>query len=498
MKLYIRFITVCIVTTFFFGCATESNVEPNSKVTQYGKFVSEMKAKGLETGNILIYENEEIVFTSSNGLRSINPLDTLTLNSQFRLASVSKQFTGMSIVKLKEEGRLSYNQKVNSILTDFPYDNITVKHLLHHISGLTDYEQIVEDHFVPEDSTKRYILGNDEILEVFFRVHPELDFQPGEKWEYCNTGYLVLASIVEKISGQHFRDFLKENIFDPIGMTNTTLYNYQIEADPNMQNRVFGYRLAFNQSDLILNDYDIVNDVRGDGGIYSTLNDLYKWNMALVNYTFVPKEYLYEAWSGGQLNNGEKTRYGFGWKFPKDKTLPKTVFHAGGWVGFGTYLYNEVETKSGYVVLTNNSSNAFRTITDAIDSIRANAPYNSPKLSIAKAMTKLIYSKNSAEAIDFYREKKNDSANYYTNEMELNSMGYNLLQRDKLEEAMVVFELNIKEFPESANTYDSYGDALLMQGDSLKALESFQTCYRMDTSLTYMIEKIEMVEGALK
>ena len=498
MKLYIRFIAVCIVTTCFFGCATESNVEPNSKVTQYEKFVSEMKAKGLETGNILIYENEEIEFTSSNGLRSINPLDTLTLNSQFRLASVSKQFTGMSIVKLKEEGRLSYNQKVNSILTDFPYDNITVKHLLHHISGLTDYDQIIEDHFVPEDSTRRYILGNDEILEVFFRVHPELDFQPGEKWEYCNTGYLVLASIVEKISGQHFRDFLKENIFDSIGMTNTTLYNYQIEADPNMQNRVFGYRVAFNQSDLIPNDYDIVNDVRGDGGIYYTLNDLYKWNMALVNYTFVPKEYLYEAWSGGQLNNGEKTIYGFGWKFPKDKTLPKTVFHAGGWVGFGTYLYNEVETKSGYVVLTNNSSNAFRTITDAIDSIRANASYNSPKLSIAKAITKLIYSKNSAEAIDFYREKKNDSANYYTNEMELNSMGNNLLQRDKLEEALVVFELNIKEFPESANTYDGYGDALLMQGDSLKALESFLTCYRMDTSLTYMIEKIEMVEGALK
>ena len=220
--------------------------------------------------------------------------------------------------------------------------------------------------------------------------------------------------------------------------------------------------------------------------------------MALVNYTFVPKEYLYEAWSGGLLNNGEKTRYGFGWKFPKDKTLPKTVFHAGGWVGFGTFLYNEVETKSGYVVLTNNSSNAVTTITDAIDSIRANAPYNFPKLSIAKAMTKLIYSKTSAEAIHFYREKKNDSANYYTSEMELNRLGYNLLQRDRVEEALAVFELNIKEFPESANTYDSYGDALLMQGDSLEALERFQTCYRMDTSLIYMIEKMEMVEEALK
>ena len=128
----------------------------------------------------------------------------------------------------------------------------------------------------------------------------------------------------------------------------------------------------------MLNDYHLVNDVRVDGGIYSTLNDLYKWNMALINYKLLPKEYLDEAWSSGTLNNGKKTNYGFGWSIG-DKTKPKAVSHSGGWVGFITFLFNEIETKSGYVILTNNSRRDLSDIKNAIDSIRADVPYVLPK-----------------------------------------------------------------------------------------------------------------------
>ena len=377
-KILLTFIAL-LSFTFSFSQTFELT---NSKVNQYAKFISDMKSKGFTTGNILVYENGEIVFQSSDGLSSIDPIDSLTLNSQFRLASVSKQFTGVAIMKLKQAGNLDYDQKVNTILTDFPHDNITIKHLLHHTSGLADYIEIIKENFVPQKSTKRYILGNNEILDIFYDTNPKLNFQPGEEWEYSNTGYIVLASIVEKVSKEHFRDFLKENIFEPLGMSNTTLYNYQEGNDPNMPNRVFGYQKELNQwvfnKDYKLNDYHIVNNVRGDGGIYSTLNDLYEWNMALVNYKVLPKEYLDEAWSWGTLNNGEKTRYGFGWIL-EDKSKPKTVFHSGGWVGFSTYLFNEIETKSGYIVLTNNSTRVVSDIIDAIDSIRADVPYVLPK-----------------------------------------------------------------------------------------------------------------------
>ena len=375
MKLTLKFVLIGLLILSFSNCE-QKETSLNSEVKQYAKFISDMRSKGFTTGNILVYENGEIVFQSSDGLRSIDPIDSLTLNSQFRLASVSKQFTGVAIMKLKQAGNLDYDQKVNTILTDFPHDNITIKHLLHHTSGIADYIEIIKENFVSQNSTKRYILGNNEILDIFYDTNPKLNFQPGEEFEYSNTGYLVLASIVEKISKQHFRDFLKENIFEPFGMSNTTLFNYQEGNDPNMPNRVFGYQKALNQKDYKLNDYHIVNDVRGDGGIYSTLNDLYKWNMALVNYKVLPKEYLDEAWYWGTLNNGEKITYGFGWSlFLEDKTKPKTVFHSGGWVGFSTYLFNEIETKSGYIVLTNNSTRVVADIKKAIDSIRADVPY---------------------------------------------------------------------------------------------------------------------------
>ena len=376
MNLKIKLVLLALIVLSFSVIKQKEKSLKNYKSNQFSKFISEMKSKGVTTGNILVYENGEIIFQSSDGLRSIDPIDSLSLDSQFRLASVSKQFTGAAIMKLKQAGSIDYDQKVNTILTDFPYDKITIKHLLHHTSGIADYIKIINQNFVSQESDKRYILGNNEILEIFYDTNPKLNFQPGDKFEYSNTGYLVLASIVEKVSKQHFRDFLKENIFEPIGMSYSTLFNYQESDDANMPNRVFGYTKG--KKDYKLNDYHIVNDVRGDGGVYSTLNDLFKWNMALVNYKILPKEYLDEAWSQGMLNDGEKTSYGFGWSI-EDKSKPKAVSHSGGWVGFATYLYNEIETKSGYIILTNNSTDTASDIKNAIDSIRADVPYVLPK-----------------------------------------------------------------------------------------------------------------------
>ncbi|WP_179351836.1 serine hydrolase [Winogradskyella vidalii] len=498
MRSIIQFAIVCFFTACFFCCKTDSNTKVNSEVNNYDAFISKLKAKGIATGNILVYNDGAIVYQSSNGLRSIDPIDSLSLNSQFRLASVSKQFTGMAIMKLKEAGKLEYDQKVNTILTDFPYDHITIRQLLHHTSGLTDYERLIAENFVKEDSTKKYILGNNEILTEFYRVNPELDFQPGEKWEYSNTGYLVLASVVEKISGQHFKVFLKEQITDPVGMTNTTLYSYQIEADSAMPNRVFGYQLALNQNDLVSNDYNIVNDVRGDGGIYSTIEDLYKWNMALANHTIISKAYLDDAWTPGVLNNGDLTNYGFGWFLEQDPSKPKTVFHSGGWVGFVTFLYNELDTKSGFIILTNNTTNDFGTIINGISNIRAGQPYQMPKTALATEMAKRILTEDSNTAMRYYHTHKLDTLNYSVSEGDLNVLGYQLLNEDELDAALAIFKLNIEEHPTSANPYDSYGDALLLKGDSIHALKHFKKCFEMDSTLTYAKDKSEKLEAALQ
>ena len=374
MKLFLKYILVSLIFIYFSSCNQNVSSLTCSQANKYSEFISCMKSKGLSTGNILVYEKGEIVFQSSNGLRAIDPIDSLTLNSQFRLASVSKQFTSVAVMKLKQEGKLDYDQKVSSILNDFPHGNITIKHLLQHTSGIADYIKIINQNYVPQNSTKRNILGNNEILDIFYNSNPKLKFQPGEKYEYSNTGYLVLASIVEEVSKQHFREFLKENIFDPLNMNNTLLYSYKEGYDSDMPNRVFGYSLNEDKDGYEINDYHIVNDVRGDGGIYSTINDLFKWNMALLDYKVVPKKLLDEAWRVGTLNNGKDSGYGYGW-FIGDSSKPKSVFHSGGWVGFVTYLYNEIDTKSGYVILTNDSSRVLVDIINSLNSIRETGKY---------------------------------------------------------------------------------------------------------------------------
>ncbi|OUS02050.1 hypothetical protein A9Q86_05210 [Flavobacteriales bacterium 33_180_T64] len=499
MTLLKQFSLVCLILVCFFSCKKETVIVVQDTPSEYAEFVSVMKTQGISTGNILIYKDGAIVFKSANGLRSTNPVDSLDLNSQFRLASVSKQFTGMAIMKLKEAGELEYDQNVNTVLIDFPYDNITIRQLLHHISGLTDYERLIDENFVKTDSTKNYILGNNEILKEFYRVNPELDFQPGEKWEYSNTGYLVLASIVEHISGQHFRDFLREQIFDPVGMTNTTLYKYQEAIDTKMPNRVFGYRLALDQKTVIANDYNIVNDVRGDGGIYSTLDDLYKWNMALANYSIISKEYLDEAWVSGKTNDGEYFGYGFGWFLEYNPGEPKVVNHSGGWVGFATFLHNEVDSKSGFIVLTNNSTEHFGDIMRGVTNLIEGQPYEIPKAHIKNVLAEKILSENIESGIKYYNELKTNSPDDYNfEEAELNVLGYRLLQSDRVEDGLQVFKLNIEQFPNAANPYDSYGDALLMKGDTLQALENFRKCYAMDSTLNYAEEKANALEIAYK
>ena len=168
MNNLIKFSFVCIFLVCLFSCKDTKINNTNS----YAEFINKMNEKGFITGNILVYKNEKIVYQNSDGLRTIESKEPLTLNSQFRLASVSKQFTGMSIMKLKEAGQIDYDQTVKSILPDFPYDNITIRHLLHHISGLTDYERLIDENWRPEDSTKTYILGNDEIIKEFYKVNP--------------------------------------------------------------------------------------------------------------------------------------------------------------------------------------------------------------------------------------------------------------------------------------------------------------------------------------
>ena len=318
-----------------------------------------MANQGKFNGNALILKNGEIVYQGAFGLRSIDPVDSLQLNSTFRLASVSKQFTAMAIMMLQEEGKLSYEQDIREVIPELPYEGITIRHLLCHQSGLPDYVELLHKNWKPnlkENDPNRFISGNDDIIKMLVAKKPSARFSPGEKFEYSNTGYVLLASIIIRVSGQPFEEFLKKRIFDPVGMTNTCVYPYRPDPDPNMPNRVFGFYTKRNGVGFGSSDCNFLNFAQGDGGIFSTVGDLLKWDRMLYENKLVSESTLNEAFTPGSLNNGKSTNYGFGCFIGKTKSGKKSVSHSGGWVGFMTHIEREIEENNCIIILTNNSA----------------------------------------------------------------------------------------------------------------------------------------------
>lgn len=493
-------VTLILITSFFSSCSqfqNKSESHPETKADQYAHYLSELHTRGQFNGNALIIENGEIVFQESFGIGNFDPVDSLELKSVFRLGSVSKQFTAMGIMILKERGKLSYDQDIREFIPELPYNGITIRHLLNHTSGLPDYSRIMDEHWKPGlayDNPERFISGNEDILKMLCEYKPPVHFEPGGKWEYSNTGYNLLATLISRASGTPFNDYLHEHIFKPAGMSNTSVYRYMPGFDAQMPNRVFGFGTKFNGTDRFSTDSHYLNAAYGEGGIYSTLEDLMKWDRVLYTDVLVSKQALEEAFSPGILNNGDKTDYGFGWFIAISPTGKKAVKHMGGWAGFLTNVYREIEENNCIITLTNNNSRYYN-MDDGLIAILHNNPPKYPKTFIADVIGKKVQNEGITAATDHYKKLKSEQPDSYVfNENELNFLGYELLGDEKVDEAIGIFKLNQEEYSKSANVYDSYGDALLAKGDTVNALVNFKKVQAMNPTFPDIKKKILAIE----
>jgi CubicO group peptidase (beta-lactamase class C family) len=492
MRLLLSVLTICAV--MILGSCTQQIQEDPSKSEVYLNFINELVERGQFNGNVLVAENGEVVFTASSGLNSIDG-DSLRLNSQFRLASVSKQFTAMAIMTLKEEDKLDYDDPIKKHIPEWPYD-ATIRHLLHHTSGMPDYVDLFEEHWktdLESDDPARSIEGNEHMVSMFVEHQPQVHFEPGEKYEYSNTAYVLLATIVARVSEMPFEDYMRENIFVPSGMNNTYVYS-PLRDDP-MQHRVYGIQKFLDGNELIENDYNFLNPVAGDGGIYSTLEDLFSWNKTLYTDKLVSMTSLEEAFTPAILNNGDTSMYGFGWGIRESEERGKSVSHSGGWVGFRTWIGRELDQKNCIIILTNNSSIYLGGAISGLTQILRGEEHNLPKLSGAELLAQVIFNDGIEAATSKLAEIKRDTANYNLLERQLNYLGYQLMGKDKNKEALALFTINTEEFPQSANVWDSQGDGYLKLGDTTSAINSFQKALEIDPELTTTSEKLEGIES---
>ncbi|NML21454.1 beta-lactamase family protein [Pseudoflavitalea sp. G-6-1-2] len=311
-------------------------------------------------GNVLVARGGKVIYQKSFGYSNYEKKTPLNANSVFELASVSKQFTAMGILLLRDKGKLKLTDSLRQYFPELPYHNISIQQLLNHTSGLPDYQEAMTGKW---DTTK--VAFNKDMIQFLAKEQPPLYFAPGTKWEYSNTGYAILASIIEKVSGKSFKDFLQQQIFTPLGMTHSRIYNTRRSLKETIPNYALGYVLNEETGNYQLPDsipsYSFVywlDGIQGDGVVNSTVGDLLLWNRALMNHRLISEKSQKEMLSAqATIDTAGKKYYGYG-QILGTNEIGEYFMHTGGWPGYHTVLFQYLKDDVTIIVLSNNESDA--------------------------------------------------------------------------------------------------------------------------------------------
>lgn len=444
---------------------TEKIDQLMSRYSQYNQF----------NGTVLVAEQGKVIYKKGFGMANMEWNIPNQPDTKHRLGSVTKQFTALLILQLMEEGKLKLDVPITAYLPDYPKtngDKITIQHLLTHSAGIPNYTSFSD--FMKEKSRDSY--SPEEFVKVF--ADKPLEFNPGEKFSYSNSGYFLLGYIIEKVTKKTYEQCLQERIFAPLNMTNSGYDNSKVI----LKNRASGYEKN-GESYVNANFLDMTIPYSA-GSLYSTVEDLYLWDQALYTDKLLSSKSR-ELLFAPHISTGG-SNYGYGWgvyELPADNAAQKLkiVEHTGGINGFNTIISRSLSDKNLIVLLNNTGSAELNAISKAIRAILYNKPYAMPKKSLASVLLIAYNEKGMDAGAKIYEELKN-SESYTFNEDEMNSAGYQLLQSGKIKEAIAIFKLNVAKFPESGNVYDSLGEAYLSNGDKELALYNYKKSVAIDPS----------------
>ncbi len=334
-----------ILLVLSFSCITKKTLFDPKKGTALDELLTGLYENRQFNGVVLAAESGRIIFKKAYGYANFEKGTLLTTKTPFYLASVAKQFTAMGIMILAERGKLDYDDPMVDYLPGLPYKDVTIRHLLHHMGGLPEYPRLVETY----KWDKSEVFDNNDLIALFKARKPKPLFKAGTRFRYSNTGYALLASIIERVSGRGYEVFLKEAIFDPLEMRNSFACNVKTAKYP--QERAMGYAI----DDTHYEPYDLtfMDGVMGDGNVYCSAEDMFKWDQALYTKKLVKKSTLKLAFTPARLKDGGSTRYGFGWYIVSNGDI---VRHGGSWRGFKTLIHRNRATKSMLVFMDNSTT----------------------------------------------------------------------------------------------------------------------------------------------
>ena len=311
-------------------------------------------------GSILVAKNGNLLFSKEYGYADFKKKTKVDKYSVFQLASVSKQFTATAIMILYERGLLNLDDLVTKYYPNFPYEEVTITHLLNHTAGLPKYFWLAEHKWEKEKAPT-----NKEMMQMLADHKVERFFRPGRNFDYSNTGYFVLASIVEKVTNMNYGDFMETNIFEPLQMRNSFVYSY--ENDSIGINQLTGYRVYRGRYHIAIGG--TVNDaIVGDKNDYATSEDLFKWVNGLNSGKIISDKSLEMMYTKGETIYGRKVPYGFGFRI-NTKNDERVIYHHGKWNGFSTAITQYTDSDLLIIVLEHSSYNSMKNLNSTVRTI---------------------------------------------------------------------------------------------------------------------------------
>jgi len=446
---------------------------------------------GQFNGPVLVAEGGKVIYKKGFGLANMEWNIPNEPDTKFRIGSNTKQFTSMLIMQLVEEGKVKLNDKITDYLPEYRKDTgdkVTIYQLLTHTSGIPDYANLPG--FFPDSIRNHYSL--DYLVKKF--CSGDLEFEPGKKFKYSSSGYVLLGIIIEKVTGKSFKEVLWEKILRPLKMYNTGVDNNKII----LEKRAYGYMKE--NFEYVNEPYYYIPNAYAAGDMYSTVEDLYLWDQALYTEKLLSEKYKKIMFKPHGLTAGLPTygaSYGYGWLI--NKLLPASsedslvmIWHQGYIAGFNTMISRLVDDKHLVVIFNNTGHSKLWDINLAIVNILYDSPYDLPKKSIFETLAKTIAEKDVESAIEQYHDlKEKYSDDYDFAETELNNLGYQLLGMKKIKEAIKIFKLNVDVFPESSNVYDSLGEAYMINGDKEFAIKNYEKSLELNPDNKNAIEMLK-------
>jgi len=464
-----------------------TNVFAQQDVQKIDGLMKQYHEYGQFNGSILVAEKGRIIYEKGFGLANMEWGIPNQPDTKFRIASVTKQFTAAVVLQLVQEGKIKLDGKITDYLTDYRKDTgekVTIHNLLNQTSGIPDYTN--RPNFTAEISRNSYRIA--DFIKRF--ASDDLEFEPGSKYRYSNSGYSILGLIIETVTGKSYGTVVSERIFKPLGMTNSG-YDHHATV---LQKRASGYQKT--PDGFVNTTYVDMSIPYAAGSLYSTVEDLFKWDQSLYDDKILSADSKKLMFTPGLGNYGYGIRIS-GMPIGRTAEKIKIIGHGGAINGFSSLIARAVEKQQTVIILDNiNLGRLHSQIAHSIFSILSGQPVEPPKNSIAEMLYKLAREKDIAAVVAEYRKLRAENSTALDfSEGELNTLGYQLLSMKRPKDAIEIFKLNVEMFPTSANPYDTLGEAYLAEGQKDLALTNYKKAAELDPKNSNAVLIVKRLEG---